>query len=83
MSEAPVFMREKIRRYDRRGLDRTEIAEKLDVPLQYVGTVLSRRNPDAVLRNQIARLCTIKDPEAYMQSKGVWYGDVMSMVRSA
>ena len=63
----------RVKRLADKGLSSADIALHTGYPLQYVGTILARRNEDVELRKAIRRLVTVKDPEAYLQSKGVWY----------
>lgn len=73
----------KIKRMANRNIPFVEIAKTVGVSYQQVSAIVDRQNPNLAIERDIRRLCTIDDPEAYLQAKGVWYGDEMSMVRSA
>lgn len=78
--------KKKIYRLKRAGCDNATIAAAMQMSRRTIGTYLMNeriRREKARQVNSIGALVTVKNPEAYLKAKGVWYGDDMSMVRSA
>lgn len=63
----------KIKRMANRNMPFVEIAKLTGVTHQQVSAIVSRQNPNLALERELRRICVVKDPEAYLQSKGVWY----------
>ena len=74
--------RVKIKRMANRNVPFVEIAKVAGVSYQQVSAIVDRQNPNLAIERELRQICTVKCPESYLQSKGVWYGDE-SMVRSA
>ena len=79
------YTRRTIGRLLDRGIPVPCIAQAMGRSEDSIKAFIKRRGEmrNEAARGAIRRLVTVKDPEAYLRSKGVWYGDEMSMVRSA
>lgn len=83
--ELSEYQRKKIRRLLRYGCNCKTIADAMGLKVKSVAAFMGNeaaRKSGRFPVGAMANLVTVKDPEAYMRSKGVWYGE-MSMVRSA
>lgn len=58
------------------NVDCLDIAAALEMPIKAVsGFIANQKNIKAMCAaRSIAKLVTVRDPEAYMRRQGVWYG---------
>lgn len=66
----------KILRLRKAGVECLDIATAMDLNIRAVAGFLAQEKNQRSMRSmgEVARLVTVKDPEAYMRERGVWYG---------